>query len=245
MTGTTEEPVLEVKDIHLKYVYYRTRALKEVLLRRIRKEKKEFEALKGISFILHQGVNLGVIGSNGSGKSTLLRILANTLIPDSGTVINRAKSLSLLSLGIGFNAELSGYENIYLNGLLLGLSRSELEKRINEIVEFSEIGEFISSPIRTYSSGMRSKLAFSIAVNVDPELLLIDEIFSVGDEHFKEKSKKKMESMIMEDRTVVMVSHSMDMIKQYCHKVLWIECGMVKGFGEPDDIVSQYLDYMK
>ena len=237
------EPILEVKDIHLKYSFYKAQAIKEVLLKRKRKEKKEFEALRGISFTVEHGINLGVIGSNGSGKSTLLRVLANTLFPDRGTVINRSKSVSLLSLGIGFKPELTGHENVYLNGLLLGLSRAELEERMNDIISFAEIGDFISNPVRTYSSGMRSKLAFSIAINVDPELLLIDELFSVGDEHFREKSKKKMESMIQEDRTVVMVSHSMGMIKQYCHKVLWIEEGIVRmrNFGELPDMLGHFF----
>ncbi|MBF9014421.1 MULTISPECIES: ABC transporter ATP-binding protein [unclassified Oceanispirochaeta] len=238
------EPILEVENLRLKYSFYKSQPLKEVMLKRNRKKKNEFEALKGVSFKLEHGTNLGVIGSNGSGKSTLLRVLANTLTPDSGKIINRAKSVSLLSLGVGFKPELSGHENIYLCGLLLGLSQKELDARMDEIINFSEIGEFISNPVRTYSSGMRSKLAFSIAVNVDPDLLLIDELFSVGDERFREKSKKKMEEMILDDRTVVMVSHNTTMIKQYCQKVLWIEEGILKGFGDPNTVVNNYLDFM-
>jgi ABC-type polysaccharide/polyol phosphate transport system ATPase subunit len=239
-----KNPILEVDNVHLKYSFYRSQAMKEVILQRKRKEKKEFEALKGISFKLDSGMNLGVIGSNGSGKSTLLRVLANTLFPDSGRVINRAKSVSLLSLGVGFKPDLTGHENIYLNGLLLGLSQKELKERMAEIIEFSELGDFIANPVRTYSSGMRSKLAFSIAINVDPDLLLIDELFSVGDERFKEKSRKKMESMILDNRTVVMVSHSMDMIRHYCQKVLWIEHGIVQKHGDPETVTEAYLKYM-
>jgi len=240
-----KKPILEVEDVHLKYSFYRSQAMKEVILQRKRKEKKEFEALRGISFTLGSGMNLGVIGSNGSGKSTLLRVLANTLFPDSGRVINRAKSVSLLSLGVGFKPDLTGHENIYLNGLLLGLSQKELKERMREIIAFSELGDFIGNPVRTYSSGMQSKLAFSIAVNVNPDLLLIDELFSVGDERFREKSKKKMESMILDDRTVVMVSHSMNMIRQYCQKVLWIENGVVMGYGEPEEVTAGYLTFIQ
>jgi teichoic acid transport system ATP-binding protein len=240
----THGPLLEVNNIHLKYSFYRSQTMKDIILRRKRKEKKEFEALKGISFTLEHGINLGVIGSNGSGKSTLLRVLANTLFPDSGTVVNRAESVSLLSLGVGFKQDLTGHENIYLNGLLLGLSRKQLDERMEEIISFADIGDFVSNPVRTYSSGMRSKLAFSIAINVDPELLLVDEIFSVGDERFREKSRNKMESMILDDRTVVMASHSMEMVKQYCQKVLWIEEGVVRKFGKPEEVVDSYLQHM-
>ncbi|WP_020614681.1 ABC transporter ATP-binding protein [Sediminispirochaeta bajacaliforniensis] len=240
-----KKPILEVEDVHLKYSFYRPQAMKEVILQRKRKEKREFEALRGISFTLGSGMNLGVIGSNGSGKSTLLRVLANTLFPDSGRVINRAKSVSLLSLGVGFKPDLTGHENIYLNGLLLGLSQKELKERMGKIIAFSELGDFIGNPVRTYSSGMKSRLAFSIAVNVDPDLLLIDELFSVGDERFKEKSRKKMESMISDNRTVVMVSHSMNMITQYCQKVLWIEEGVVKSYGDSEEVATAYLEYMK
>jgi len=240
-----KKPILEVENVHLKYSFYRPQAMKEVILQRNRKEKREFEALKGIFFKLNSGMNLGVIGSNGSGKSTLLRVLANTLFPDSGRVINRAKSVSLLSLGVGFKPDLTGHENIYLNGLLLGLSQKELKERMGKIIAFSELGDFIGNPVRTYSSGMKSRLAFSIAVNVDPDLLLIDELFSVGDERFKEKSRKKMESMILDDRTVVMVSHSMSMITQYCQKVLWIEKGVVMAYGEPEEVTTAYLTFIK
>ena len=237
--------VLSVTDVHLKYKFYRTQKLKQTLLRRDKRKITEFEALKGISFEVEKGINLGVIGSNGSGKSTLLRILAHTLIPDIGSVEINVGSVSLLSLGVGFKPDLTGHENIYLNGLLLGLSEKELDKKMDEIIKFSELGEFIYNPVRTYSSGMKSKLSFSIAVNVNPELLLIDELFSVGDARFQKKSKSKMESMIQDDRTVVMASHSMGMVKQYCQKVLWIEGGSVKGFGDPDDVVNKYLEYMK
>ncbi|MDA3849696.1 MAG: ABC transporter ATP-binding protein [Spirochaetaceae bacterium] len=237
--------VLEVKDVHLSYRYYQAQALKQLILRKERKKINKFEALKGISFQVERGTNMGIIGSNGSGKSTLLRILANTLTPDSGTVINRAGSVTLLSLGVGFKPDLTGYENIYLNGLLLGLSRKEIDQRMQAIVDFAELGEFVHNPVRTYSSGMKSRLSFSVAINVDPELLLIDELFSVGDEHFKNKSSEKIISLIQDNRTVIMVSHSLGQIKSYCDKVLWIDNGEAKGFGEPEEVIAAYLESVK
>lgn len=240
-----DSKILVVQDVYLSYKFLKTQALKHTLLSRKRRGMVAFEALKGISFDLNHGVNLGIIGSNGSGKSTLLRILANTLTPDKGNIISNADSTSLISLGVGFKPDLTGHENIYLNGLLLGLSKNELEKRMDNIIEFSELGDFIGNPIKTYSSGMKSKLAFSIAINVDPDLLLIDEVFSVGDEKFREKSKRKMETMIQDERTVVMVSHSMPMIKQYCQQVLWIEEGKVIALGDPGEVVEKYLEFTR
>lgn len=241
----SKEILIEVKDLHLKYVFFKTGALKHSILKRNKRKKIEFEAISGISFEVEKGINLGIIGSNGSGKSTLLRILAHTLMPDLGHVNIKTNSVSLLSLGVGFKPDLTGHENIYLNGLLLGLTPKELEKKMDEIIEFSELGEFIYNPVRTYSSGMKSKLSFSIAINVNPELLLIDELFSVGDARFKEKSRKKMESMINDDRTVVMVSHNIKMIHEYCQKVLWLEKGKIRSYGEPDKVINDYMAYMK
>ncbi len=232
---------MEIEDVHLSYKYYQAQALKQVLLRKERKKARKFEALRGVSFNVDRGSNLGIIGSNGSGKSTLLRIIANTLSPDSGRVINRAKSVSLLSLGVGFQPELTGFENIYLNGLLLGLSKKEIEQRMEQIVGFAELGEFIHNPVRTYSSGMKSRLSFSVAINVDPELLLIDELFSVGDEHFRKKSSERIISLIEDNRTVIMVSHNLQQIQKYCHKAVWIDQGKIMGVGAPDEVIQDYL----
>lgn len=236
--------VLTVEGVHLTYKFLKNHELKSTILSKNKREIISYEALRGISFSLDRGINMGIIGSNGSGKSTLLRVLAHTLTPDKGNIINNAASTSLISLGVGFKDDLTGHENIYLNGLLLGLPKKELEKRMSTIIEFSELGDFIGNPIKTYSSGMKSKLAFSIAINVDPDLLLIDEVFSVGDERFKKKSQKRMESMIQDDRTVVMVSHSMSMIEQYCQKVLWIEEGVAKAYGEPKDVINSYMEFV-
>jgi len=237
--------VLEVENIHLSYKFYQAQALKHFILNRKRKHVSRFEALKGISFKVERGTNLGIIGANGSGKSTLLRIIANTLTPDSGKIINRASSVSLLSLGVGFKPDLTGYENVYLNGLLLGLSKEQIQERMSKIISFAEIGEFIDNPIRTYSSGMKSRLSFSIAINVDPDLLLIDELFSVGDEKFKVKSQQKMESMIKDHRTVVMVSHSLGQVKKYCKNALWIDNGIARSFGPSADVVDEYLESVR
>lgn len=238
--GKTDK-VLEVENVHLSYKFIKAQGLKHTLLNKKRREIQYFEALKGISFSLERGINLGIIGSNGSGKSTLLRVIANTLTPDKGTVQCKAKSISLLSLGVGFKADLTGHENIYLNGLLLGLSRSEIDERMKRIISFAELGEFIYNPVRTYSSGMKSRLSFSIAINVDPDLLLIDELFSVGDEHFRKKSREKMVDMINDKRSVIMVSHSMDYIQKYSHQVMWLDQGQVIEIGEPERVVSNYL----
>lgn len=236
--------ILEVKDVTLTYKFYKAKALKHFLLSKKVKKSQKFQALNSVSFNIKRGTNVGIIGSNGSGKSTLLRILANTLTPDSGSIKNTAKSVSLLSLGVGFQADLTGHENVYLNGLLLGLSKDQIEERMNSIIDFAELGDFIYNPVRTYSSGMKSRLSFSIAINVEPELLLIDEIFSVGDEHFRKKSGKRMEQLIQDHRTVVMVSHSLDQIKKYCTQVIWIEGGKIMGDGEPEEIIEKYLQYV-
>ncbi len=238
------KPILEVNDVHLVYSFKKAVSIKKFFLGKEKAKTVEFEALRGLSFSLDPGVNLGIIGGNGAGKSTLLRILAGTLFPDKGSVINRAGSTSLLALGVGFNDELTGHENIYLNGLLLGLSKKEIDDRLEEIIAFSELGEFIGYPVYSYSSGMRSKLAFSIGVFVSPDLFLIDEIFSVGDAHFQQKSSEKMKEMIAAERTVIMVSHGMDSLKEHCHQVLWIENGLFRAMGDPHEIISEYESFM-
>lgn len=241
----SEDYVLEVDNVHLSYKFYQAQALKHFLLKREKKSLRSFEALKGVSFKVKRGSNVGIIGSNGSGKSTLLRIIANTLTPDSGSIISRADSVTLLSLGVGFKPDLTGHENIYLNGLLLGLSKKEITERMDQIVSFAEVGDFINNPVRTYSSGMKSRLTFSIAINVDPDLLLIDELFSVGDEHFRIKSQKKMEAIIKENRTVIMVSHNLEQILKHCQTTLWLEHGVVKKIGATNEVVAEYLSSIK
>ena len=202
---------IEVKDVHICYQTVQAESIKKSLfsLRKSRVEK--FEAVKGVSFDIQKGEIVGLIGKNGSGKSTLLRSIAGIFSPDEGTIDIGEHSVSLLSIGVGFQQELTGKENIFLSGLLMGFTQQQIKDRYNEIVKFSELGKFINSPVSTYSSGMYSKLAFSITAILETEIMLIDEVLSVGDIRFKKKSFKKMRELIQDnDRTVMVVSHSVE-----------------------------------
>ncbi len=206
---------------------------------------QEFQALKDVSFKVEKGHTLGVIGPNGAGKSTLLKTLAGVFQPDRGTVALNTDSVSLLTLGAGFENELTGIQNIFLNGILLGFTKKEIGEKLDVIVEFAGIGDFINKPIRTYSSGMRSRLAFSIAANVEPEILLLDEMLVVGDEEFRERSSKRIRELITSHRTVVLSSHSTATIKELCDIALWLDHGEVREFGETESVVSGYLDFIR
>lgn len=236
--------IIELDEVYLKYKFLKSTAIKRKILNNSRRKVEEFEALHDVSFKLYKGETVGIVGSNGSGKSTLLRIIAGTLMPDRGTIKCKTDSISLLSLGVGFKFDLTGYENIFLSGLLLGLSKKEIDEKLDDIIDFSEISEFIHNPVRTYSSGMVSRLAFSISVSVNPELLLIDEIFSVGDGHFQNKSRKKIEDLINQDRTVVIVSHDSNLIQQYCSKTIWLEKGKIIKYGPSEEVVLEYMNYI-
>lgn len=240
--------IIEVDDLHLKYTFIRSLDFRDWVLsifadRHSEKKTKTIEALKGISFKIKHGKTVGIIGENGAGKSTLLRVLARVYAPDQGTVKIHTDSISLLSLAAGFKSELSGRENIYINGLLLGLTKDHIDNHLDDIIEFSELGEFIDNPVRTYSSGMRSKLAFSIACHVDPQLLLIDEVFSVGDARFRKKSSARIKEMINADRTVVMVSHSEELIKELCDEVIWLDKGMLVQHGDTETVLKEYAKF--
>lgn len=240
--------IIEVDDLNLKYRFIKSLNFKDWLghtfnLGTKEKKLKVVEALKNITFKIKKGTTVGIIGENGAGKSTLLRVLANVYAPDSGTVKIHTDSVSLLSLATGFKSELSGYENIYINGLLLGLKKNEIDSKLDEIISFSGIGEFIENPVRTYSSGMKSKLAFSIACHVNPELLLIDEVFSVGDARFRKKSGARIRELINSERTVVLVSHSEELIKEHCDEVIWLDRGNLLAHGETDEILQEYIKY--
>ena len=205
-----------------------------------------FVAVKGISFYVRQGEILGIIGKNGSGKSTTLNALAGIFSPDSGTIDLKGHSISLLSIGVGFQREMTGRENIILSGMLLGFSEEEVRAKEPEIVEFAELGEFIDMPVRTYSSGMYSKLAFSITAILETDIMLIDEVLSVGDQKFKKKSYNKMKSLISnEDRTVVIVSHSIETLKELCDTVMWMHDGQIKRIGEPGPVLDEYVNFME
>lgn len=236
--------VIKVDNISLKYEFVKSKSIKAGLLNifnlKKKKRTKYIQALKDVSFEIHKGETIGVIGSNGAGKSTLLRVLAGIFSPESGEVIRNTESISLLSLGTGFQPELSGVENVYLNSLLLGLTKTEITERLSDIVEFSGIGEFINYPVKTYSSGMRARLGFSIVSHIDPDVLLIDEVLGVGDRDFKSKSAARIQELVDADRTVVLVSHALKSIKKMCDKVLWLEKGRVIMFDETNKVLESY-----
>lgn len=206
-----------------------------------RKKKKEyFSALTDVSFDVKKGEVIGLIGANGSGKSTILKIVSGVMKPTNGTVEVNGNIAPMIELGAGFDMDLTGRENIYLNGAILGYNKKFISEKFEEIVEFSEVREFLDAPIKTFSSGMVAKLAFSIATIIDPEILIVDEILSVGDLKFQEKSRNKMLSMIKGGTTVLYVSHSLESIKDLCDKVIWIEKGQIKMFGEVNEICDAY-----
>lgn len=236
---------IEVNDLKIRY-----RCLKKMSIRKslfsLKKSKVDiYEAVRGVSFKVPQGEIMGIVGKNGSGKSTMLRAIAGIFSPDEGTIDLHGQSVSLLSIGVGFQKKLTGRENIYLSGMLLGFTEEQINEKIEDIIKFSELGDFIDKPVKTYSSGMYSKLAFSITAILETEIMLIDEVLSVGDAKFKKKSYKKMQELIMnEDRTVIIVSHNSDTIKKLCNSVLWLHDGIVKMQGTPEEVMPEYEKFM-
>lgn len=205
-----------------------------------KKKKDYFWALKDIDFRINKGDVVGIIGANGAGKSTLLKVVSGVYKPTTGTVEVNGKISPMIELGAGFDGELTARENIYLNGAILGYSKEFLEQKFDEIVEFSELKDFLDVPVKNFSSGMVAKLAFSISTIVDPEVLIVDEILSVGDIKFQEKSKSKMMSMIEGGTTVLYVSHSIDSIKELCSKVIWLDHGKIVKMGDAKEICDEY-----
>ena len=228
---SSEEVLLSLRDVSVSY--------------RIRSgffKWSRFSPLRNLSFDLHRGETLGIIGRNGVGKSTLLRLLAGIIGPDAGQVVNHGASVSLLSLGAGFVPHLSGRENALLNGMLLGLRLKEIKARMASIIEFSGLEEFIDRPLRTYSTGMRSRLAFAVAIQTDTDVLLVDEILGVGDEEFRVKSSNEIKRMIRSDKTVVFVSHQLPAVKELCDRIVWIEDGVIKDSGDVQSVVARYVE---
>ena len=197
--------------------------------------------LKDINISIQKGETVALIGVNGSGKSTLLKLMTKIIYPTKGTVKTNGKLTSLLELGAGFHPDFTGRENIYFNASIFGLTAKEIDARVPEIIEFSELGELIDTPVRTYSSGMYMRLAFSVAINVDAEILLIDEILAVGDQHFQEKCYEKLKELKKSGKTIVIVSHSLDAIKDLCDRTIWIHEGNVKLDGETKKVIKEYL----
>ena len=241
-----EKHAIEVKDLVISYQNLKKTSIKKTLLHLKRQKPDRFVAVKGISFYVREGEILGIIGKNGSGKSTTLNALAGIFSPDSGSIDLNGHSISLLSIGVGFIREMTGRENITLSGMLLGFSEEQVKEKEAEIVEFAELGDFIDMPVRTYSSGMYSKLAFSITAILETDIMLIDEVLSVGDQKFKKKSYEKMKSLISnKDRTVVIVSHSIETLKQLCDTVMWMHEGQIKRIGDPDEVLDEYVAFME
>lgn len=239
------ENAIEVRDLVLRYRILNKMSIRRSLFK-LKKSKIEiFEAIRGISFDVEKGQIMGIVGKNGSGKSTLLRILSGIFSPDEGTVDLHGHSVSLLSIGVGFQKDLTGRENIYLSGMLLGFSEQQVAERIDEIIEFSELGKFIDRPVRTYSSGMYSKLAFSITSTLKTDIMLIDEVLSVGDAKFKKKSYARMKELISDkERTVIIVSHNSDTIRKLCSSVLWLHEGKIRMQGNPEEVMQAYEEFM-
>lgn len=207
-----------------------------------KKKKEEFWALKDISFHINKGEVVGLIGSNGAGKSTLLKVVSGVMKPTEGKITTNGVISPMIELGAGFDANLTARENIYLNGAILGYSKKFLDEKFESIVDFSELREFLDVPVKNFSSGMTAKLAFSVATIVNPEILIVDEILSVGDIKFQEKSKNKMLEMIKGGTTVLYVSHSLQSIKELCTKVVWIEHGQIVKIGNPKEICDEYYN---
>ncbi len=222
--------------------FERTPTLRSTVLRLGRRERvmREIEALKNVSFDVSHGTVLGILGANGAGKSTLVRTVAGILPPTDGRVEVRGRVSTLLALGVGFNRDLSGRENVVLGGLAAGLTRDQMEAKYEEIVEFAELEEFMELPMRTYSSGMYGRLGFSVAVSMDPDILLIDEALSVGDARFRRKSFEKMRELCNQARTIVLVSHSMGSISELCDAAIWMHRGELRMVDEPDAVIEAY-----
>ncbi len=240
------DSAISVKDVKIRYrCINKISMLKAILSPKSVKKTEYFEAVKGVSFEVEKGKILGIVGKNGSGKSTLLRAIAGIFCPDEGSIDLHGNNVSLLSIGVGFQTMLTGRENIYLSGMLLGFSREQIDEKLEEIIEFSELGDFIDRPVKTYSSGMHSKLAFSITAILETEIMLIDEVLSVGDAKFKRKSYAKMKSLIeCADRTVIIVSHSSETLQKLCDNILWLHDGEIKMIGATSEVLPEYDKFM-
>lgn len=244
------EAVIFLDDVHLQYHVPQdsARTFKEYairLLQRGRLESEAFLALEGVNLQARKGEFLGVIGANGAGKSSMLKLMAQVMRPTRGRVVVKGRVAPLLAMGAGFHPDLTGRENIYLNGTLLGFTRQELEERFDDIVNFSGLGEFIDAPIRTYSSGMTMRLAFAVATDIQPDILLVDEVLSVGDAYFQEKSMERITEYQALGTTTVMVTHNLEKVQRRCDRVVWLDGGRIQFVGDPERAVSQYREYMK
>lgn len=239
------ENAIDVENLHISYKCLKSFSIKRSLLQLKKANTEVFEAVKGVSFSVKKGEILGIVGKNGSGKSTMLKAIAGIFSPDQGIIDLHGNSVSLLSIGVGFQKKLTGRENIILSGLLLGFSEEQVRDKMDEIIEFAGLGKFIDMPVKTYSSGMYSKLAFSITAILEADIMLIDEVLSVGDAKFKKKSYNKMKELISnEDRTVVIVSHSSQQLQELCTSILWLHEGELRMYGKTDEVLKAYEEFM-
>jgi len=246
--SASERSSIEVKDLTVTYrtsVEHRpTLKSTAARLRRRQRVVREIQAVKDVSFDVPNGTVLGIVGANGAGKSTLMRTLGGILSPTAGRVEVQGRVSTLLALGVGFNRKLSGRENVVLGGLAAGLTREQMRHKYEEIVDFAELGEFMDMPMRTYSSGMYGRLAFSVAVSMDPDILLIDEALSVGDARFRRRSARKMRQLCRQDRTVVLVSHALGTVKELCDSVIWLDHGVLKMWDDAETVVDAYAEFL-
>lgn len=234
---------IEIRDMskYFKVQYDHAKTLKDLLVSHHRGKVEKHVVLRNINLDIQKGETVGLIGTNGSGKSTLLKLMTKIIYPNGGTVETQGKLTSLLELGAGFHPDFTGRENIYFNAAIFGLTEKEIEKRLDEIIAFSELGVAIDEPIRTYSSGMYMRLAFSVAINVDADILLIDEILAVGDQHFQDKCYAKLKELKSSDRTIVIVSHSLEVVKELCDRAIWLYKGQFKLDGDPTYVIDEYM----
>lgn len=236
---------LEVNHVSIDYRNLMHMSMHQSLLQKGVKRADIIRAVDDVSFEVEQGKILGIVGRNGSGKTTLLRSIAGIFRPDEGYIDTKGNRVSLMAIGIGFNPNNTGRENILKSGMLLGCKLDYVKDHIDEIIEFSELGDFIERPVRTYSSGMYSKLSFAVTAILDTDIMLVDEVLSVGDEHFRQKSYKKMEELMMSKRTVLIVSHATATLQKFCDQVLWINDGKFMRLGETDEVLAEYDEFMK
>jgi len=257
LSALSETPLAEeqtsyavrVQNLSVTYrtTFERKPTLKQALVRfgRGQRAVREVQALKNVSFDVPTGTAMGIIGSNGAGKSTLMRAMAGILPPTDGSIEVWGKASTLLALGVGFNPSLSGRENIILGGLASGLSRRDVDERAEEVAEWTELGDFIDMPMRTYSSGMSARVGFSVAVHMKPDILMIDEALSTGDAHFREKANAKMAELRQDARAMFLVSHGLGSIKEMCNQAIWLDHGTLMMTGTPDEVVNAYMDFVK
>lgn len=237
--------VISLRDVNLIYSSINSLSIKKLITSKILRKKdnvsSSYQALHNINLEIKRGLVYGVIGKNGAGKSTLLKILSGTVAPNNGTIIRHCKTISRLALGVGFNGELSGRENIFLNAMLLGFNKRVIKSKIDEIIDYSELQEFIDKPVKTYSNGMVSRLGFSIGIHLQTEVLLIDETLSVGDAYFKEKSFNSIKLLISQSHiTVVIVSHSLNQLRELCDEIILLDKGKLVSQGEPSNVIREF-----